>query len=291
MCIKSYQNAVIMNDWNNRMMKIYFLALTGLVLASCTHVQKEQEWVYNKTIKLDGVNPIGITIAQDQIWLSDGDHNRLVHIDNSGTILESISELDRPMHIDSDQRKIYIPEYGTDMIATTTIGSWELFKKPWKDSLDAPASISVYKDEIAIADFYNNRIVYQDLTFGSEGKHEGEFYYPTDVQITDSLIWVADAYNNRIQVFDKEGKFVKMMGQDQKMNAATGLFVSKDEVFITDFENDRVLVFDHNGNLKQELKEGIAKATDLLIKDKVLHIINYRRGELVLYDLRQKEQS
>ena len=81
-----------------------------------------------------------------------------------------------------------------------------------------------------------------------------------------------------------------MMGQDQKMNAATGLFVSENEVFITDFENDRVLVFNHKGELKQELKKGIAKATDLLIKDDILHIINYRAGELVLYQLQEKQE-
>ena len=80
------------------------------------------------------------------------------------------------------------------------------------------------------------------------------------------------------------------MGQDQKMNAATGLFVSEAEVFITDFEHNRVLVFDHEGLLKQELKEGIAKATDLLIKDGILHIINYRTGELVLYELVEKQE-
>jgi DNA-binding beta-propeller fold protein YncE len=275
-------------------MKYLYILIALAIFSSCQ--EKPKEWTYKKTIKIEGVNPIGIANANGDLWLSDGDHNRLVQIDSLGKIINTIGELERPMHIDFDNQKLYIPEYGTDMIATYIVGSWELMKSKLKDSLDAPASIAVKEKEKAIADFYNNRILYADgnsedwISFGSEGSKEGEFYYPTDVQITDSLIWVADAYNNRIQVFDKNGSFVKMIGEDQKMNAATGLFVSENEVFITDFEHNRVLVFDHQGLLKQELKEGIEKATDLLIKDDMLHIINYRNGELVFYDLQEKKE-
>ena len=87
------------------------------------------------------------------------------------------------------------------------------------------------------------------ISIGTEGKDAGQFYYPTDVQITDQNIWVADAYNNRIQLFDKRGTFVRMIGVDQKMNAATGLYVSETQVFVTDFENHRLLVFFKDGQL------------------------------------------
>jgi DNA-binding beta-propeller fold protein YncE len=267
-------------------MKYITILLTVCLFVACE--TKPKEWTYLQTIKLDGINPIGIANANGKVWLSDGDHNRLVQIDEKGEIIKEIDSLDRPMHIDASGEVLFIPQYGNDKIET--IDQKGRFQLQVKDSLDAPASIAVRNKEKAIADFYNNRILYNDgqdnwISFGHEGGHEGEFYYPTDVQLTDSLIWVADAYNNRIQVFDKKGNFVKMMGQDQKMNAATGLFVSNDEVLITDFENKRVLVFDHDGVLKQELKEGIEKATDLLIKENMLHIINYRSGELVLYGL------
>lgn len=275
------------------MNKIYILFTMIILLASCQQQEKPKEWVYQKTIKLDGVNPIGIANNNGDLWLSDGDHNRVVQIDENGGIVKTIDSLDRPMHIDATGGTLFIPQYGNDKVETYDgKGRFEL---QLKDSLDAPAGVAVFKKEKAVVDFYNNRILYQNdgdwISFGSEGKKEGQFYYPTDAQITDSLIWVADAYNNRIQVFDKTGKFVKMMGQDQKMNAATGLFVSQSEVFITDFENDRVLVFDQDGNLKQELKRGVAKATDILVRDDLLYIINYRAGELVLFELKEKEQS
>ena len=113
-------------------------------------------------------------------------------------------------------------------------------------------------------------------------KRKGSFI--TDVQITKDKIWVADAYNNRVQVFDKKGGFLQMMGQNQKMNAATGIFVSVDEVFVTDFENNRVLVFDMMGELLQVLKDQIEKPTDMMIKDDMLYVINYRNGKLNIFD-------
>jgi len=279
----------------------YFILVVVAILFSCEEKEKPVAWVYHKTVVLDGINPIGIAKKGDELWLSDGDHNRLVAISDTGEILKSIDSLERPMHIDANDRYLFLAEYGNDRVSNIEEDKTqkEGFKLTpfWvgvKDSLDAPASIAFYDAEIAIADFYNNRILFDNgkdwIAFGKEGKQEGEFYYPTDVQITQDRIWVADAYNNRIQVFDKQGSFVQMIGQDQKMNAATGLWVTDNEVFITDFEHKRVLVFDHEGLLKQELKKGIDKATDLLIKDGELHIINYRKGELVLYDAQEIER-
>lgn len=293
MCIINSPSVANMNVPKSKKMKHLSILMGGLLfLASCT--EKPKEWAYQKVIKLEGVNPIGIANADGKLWLSDGDHNRLVQINGNGVIEKIVDSLDRPMHIAASGETLFIPQYGNDQIAV--FDKKGLFLLQLQDSLDAPAGIGVKGKEKAVADFYNNRILYSDgtkrpwISFGREGSHEGEFYYPTDVQITEQKIWVADAYNNRIQIFDKQGNFLHMMGQDQKMNAATGLFVSETEVLVTDFENNRVLIFDHSGQLKQELKKGIAKATDLLIKDDILHILNYRTGELVLYNLKEKPQ-
>lgn len=271
------------------MMKYVYIVLVGLLFAfSCKQEEvMPKEWVFAKTIQLEGVNPIGIAEVDGKLWLSDGDHNRLVQIEANGYIEQTVDSLERPMHIDVSEGILFIPQYGADNIATRKGGV--LGALVLKDSLDAPAGISVLGKEKAIADFYTNRILYTDgadwISFGKEGKAEGEFYYPTDVQLTDSLIWVADAYNNRVQAFDKKGNFVKMMGQDQNMNAATGIFVSEEEVFVTDFENDRVLVFDHDGNLKQELSRNIEKATDLMLFKNDLYVINYRNGQINVFNL------
>lgn len=270
------------------MKNIIFFLLATLGFVSCNTTEGPKSWQLNKTIHMDGVNPIGIAQSDDGlIWLSDGDHNRLVAMDLVGNIVKTIDSLERPMHIATNGNSVLVPEYGKDAV-TIHLGADSSALK-LTDSLDAPAGISVWKNERAIADFYNNRILYTKdganwISFGKEGKAEGDFYYPTDVQITEDKIWVADAYNNRIQVFDKEGAFLKIIGADQKMNAATGVLVSEGQVFVTDFENDRVLVFDHDGNLIQELADHNEKPTDMLLVEKQLYVINYRSGHVNVYD-------
>ncbi len=267
----------------------YTILISVLFIAaiSCNTNETPKSWVFENSVLLDGVHPIGIALRSGELWLSDGDGNRLVHIDENGKTLGTIDSLDRPMHIAADATSLFVPQYGRDSIAI--IGSGEMKSLSVSDSLDAPAGISVFKKEKAIADFYNNRILYNNgsewSVFGQEGKSDGEFYYPTDVQITEDNIWVADAYNNRVQVFDKQGIFVKKFGEEQKINAATGIYVSATEVFVTDFENNRVLVFDREGRFKQTLNEGIEKPTDMLIKDEKLLIINYASGKLTTYHL------
>ena len=65
------------------------------------------------------------------------------------------------------------------------------------------------------------------------------------------------------------------------MNAATGIFANEKEVFITDFENDRVLTYNHKGELQQVISENIDKPTDLVIKDDILYIANYKGKSLL----------
>lgn len=266
-----------------------------MLIVSCQEKkQTEIRWVHSKTIALADVNPIGIAQGEKGIWLSDGDRNRLVLIDTSGIILKTIDSLDRPMHIASEGQMLVIPQYGNDEILRFRESEKEIVRT--RDSLDAPAGVAIKGAQIAIADFYNNKVHYTEnssnwITFGKEGKADGDFYYPTDVHLTESNIWVADAYNNRLQVFDKKGNHLKTIGEDQKMNAATGIFVSDTNAYTTDFENDRVLVFDLEGSLKQVLDTDISKPTDLIIIDEVLYVTNYKGKSLSVYTQQEVEIS
>ncbi|AEE19648.1 NHL repeat-containing protein [Dokdonia sp. 4H-3-7-5] len=273
------------------MKNLYIILIAALTLYSCKEEPKTQiAWVHTKTINLQGINPIGIAQDENGLWLSDGDHNRVVQVNLNGDIQQSIDSLDRPMHIATDAGIVYIPQYGNDEVLSVLGATKKAIAIT--DSLDAPAGIDARGNAIAIADFYNNRILYTEdgvtwSSFGKEGKADGDFYYPTDVQITDDAIWVADAYNNRLQKFDKKGNHLMTVGEDQKMNAATGIYVSDKEVFSTDFENNRVLVFDHEGNFKQEINDAILKPTDMLLVGDILYVTNYKGKSLSVYE--QKE--
>ncbi len=98
---------------------------------------------------------------------------------------------------------------------------------------------------------------------------------------------MADAYNNRVQVFDKSGTFLKKFGEAEKMNASTGIYVSKEQLFVTDFENNRVLIYDHEGVLQQELSENIEKPTDMILVDGKLYVANYKNNRVNIYDWKE----
>lgn len=260
------------------------LALAG-ILVGCQQEPEYQNWELDQSILLDGVKPIGITKTSEGYWLSDGDHNRMVLVDAEGNILKTVPDFDRPMHIDSEDGLVYVPEYGRDGVRIFGESQNEFLRV--SDSLDAPAGVAVRGEEIAIADFYNHRILHRLngkwSSYGTEGKGVGQFYYPTDVDLTGTEIYVADAYNNRIQVLDKQGLFQRKMADTLGTNAATGLEVSEKQVFLTDFENDRVLVIDTDGLLLQEITDSIQKPTDVLLDGDHLFIINYRSSRLNRY--------
>ncbi len=258
-----------------------FGILLGLLVA-CQKTPKT--FKYQQNVALDKVSPIGFDYDGKSFWIADGDHNRLVKTDLNGKTLEVQDGFKRPMHLAIDQQKVYVPEYGSDTIQI--VENQQKKALELSDSLDAPAGIDVIDKEIAIADFYNHRILYfngsQWLSFGKEGKKQGELYYPTDVQITSNKIYVADAYNNRVQVFDKQGKSLQTIGFKEGINAATGIFI-EDDIYVTDFENNRILIFDQEGNLLQELKEGLNKPTDLLILNDQLFVCNYKGQSLSIF--------
>jgi hypothetical protein len=74
-----------------------------------------------------------------------------------------------------------------------------------------------------------------------------------------------------------------MLGVSEKMNAATGLFVTKDQLFVTDFENQRVLVFFQDGQLAQVLEQGLEKPIDAMVKNDTLYIVDYKKSQMNLY--------
>ena len=272
------------------MNKFVFVMIFSLLLLSCKEENKEKddEWAFKSKIELpEEVRPLALTKTGDDFWLSDPEQFRLLKIDDNGKLLDSIIDIKRPMNIDLDKGKLYIPEFLTDTIWVFEDGK----KSPLflKAQPQAPAGLNVKGDTIAVADFYNHRIILQikeQLSFiGKEGHDKGEFYYPTDVKILDGKIYVADAYNNRVQVFDFKGKLLKVIGEKENLNVASSIALYKDEFAVTDQENSRVLIFDFEGKLQQVLTEKINYPTDVLFDETRLYITNFQENTISVYQL------
>lgn len=237
-----------------------------------------KSWNFVKNIPLDSFGIIGIAAAENgDFWLSDADNNQLLRIDKDGKVLEQKAGFERPMHLSKVGDALLVANYGADNNLVFQNGKQEIL--PINEKFDAPSGVDKLGEKIAVADFYNHRIVYFDgeknLTFGKKGNAAGELTYPTDVQFANEKIYVADAYNHRVQVFDLVGKHLQTIGEAEQMNATTGIFVNEKNVFITDFENNRILIYDLSGKLVQEINENLDKPTDVLIADNQLFVTNY----------------
>lgn len=271
---------------STRLFQTCLISLTLLLLTCSEGGDEIITWKSSEEIHLGEFNPIGFTVVDSTLWISDSDHNQIGVWDFDGEQIDLIVGFDRPMHISAHQGQVYVPEYGSDTIRildhSGIVGNVQL-----KDSLDAPAGVYVSDEGLAIADFYNHRILFKQssewVSYGVEGNAPGEFYYPTDLQISDGLIYVADAYNNRVQVLRMDGSVSSVFGKEHGMNGATGIHVSTDQVFVTDFENDRLLVFDKEGILMQTIEQ-IEKPTDALIYQDRLYVASYAEKKLHIFE-------
>ena len=272
-------------------MKISIISfLLGLfVISGCSENKKKKQEAtrlkFSKEIPLENISPIGIVAQGNFLWLSDVDNNRVVKIDLDGKIIESYDSFQRPMHIAIQKDKIYVPEYTSDSLKILEDGKVSTYKL--KEKPDAISGVSIDGNIVAVADFYNHRIILpQDdkvTIIGKEGHNDGELYYPTDVEISNDLIYVADAYNNRIQVFDLKGNYVRMIGWNEGIKVATGLKVTGSQVIVADFEGNRVLIYDLNGNLLQILSDKFNQPTDIEIVNNKMYVANYKENSISVF--------
>ena len=258
----------------------FFLGL--ILISGCSENKKKKQeaisWKFSKEISLENISSIGIVAQGNFLWLSDVDNNRIVKIGLDGKIIESFNGFQRPMHIAIQKDKIYVPEYTSDTVKVIENGNISTFVL--KENTDAIAGISVDGTTVAVADFYNHRIILQEgdkiTIIGKEGHNDGELYYPTDVAIKNDLIYVADAYNNRVQVFDFKGNYVRMIGWNEAIKVATGIKVTETQIIVADFEGNRVLVYDLNGKLLQILADKFNQPTDIEIVNGNMYVVNYK---------------
>ena len=262
-----------------------FIFIICCFLISC---QQEREWVFEKKISLpENTRPLGIVLADDGFWISDPDNNRILRVDERGDLQQDISHLNRPMHIELSNNKLFIPNFFNDTVSIFEKGN--IKSLAIAAVLDAPSAVSVQGKTIALADFYNHRIILLKngavSQIGEEGRTDGLLFYPTDVELVGDKVIVADAYNNRVQIFDQDGNFQKVIGWQENIQVATGLEVFEDKIFVTDYYGSRVLIYDFEGMLIEVLEEEFNKPTDIIVQSGKLFVPNYGENSISVYSL------
>ncbi len=266
-------------------MKKIFLFVVGLLLiAGCN---TKRGFKFDKLIKIDNSGPVGIAGGNGYLWISDSKNNRILKTDLSGNILETFDGFARPMHLSWFDGKLYVPEYLTDSIKILN-NNGEIDALSVSISPEAPGGIDVNKSLIAIADFYNHRIIVKSgdntFAFGTKGHNSGELFYPTDVKIAKGKIIVADAYNNRIQIFTSKGKHLSTIGENDGIKVASGVEANSDYIFVSDSENNRVLIYDWKGTKIFELTENLKYPIDIFATRHNLFVSNFHGSSISVFN-------
>ena len=92
------------------------------------------------------------------------------------------------------------------------------------------------------------------VSVGIPGNGRGEFQSPYGVVVErkSENIYVAEQYNNRVQVFDKEAKYLFEFGSE-KMQSPLYIVIYKDRVFVTQNRGGCLLVYDLDGKFIQQV--------------------------------------
>ena len=91
------------------------------------------------------------------------------------------------------------------------------------------------------------------LSFGKEGSGDEMFKFPYGLAVSDrDEIVVADSQNHRVQVFDRNGTFLRSFGHKGEtagdLDNPIGIAIDKDRnIFISDWSKNRVKIFSWEG--------------------------------------------
>ena len=87
--------------------------------------------------------------------------------------------------------------------------------------------------------------------WGEKGTAPGQFSDPTGIAVTDGEVFVADSRNGRIQVFDRNGRFLRAFGKPGsgagELGRPMNLEWHNGKLYVPEYFNDRIQIFDPGG--------------------------------------------
>lgn len=173
----------------------------------------------------------------------------------TGAVGVAVTREGRIFVADAAARAVF--SYSREGKYTATLGS--------PGELESPSGIAVDEGtkRIYVADMKKHRIAAYSLTdnrlirtIGGRGTSgEGKFNFPTNLAVdSKGSLYVADTGNFRVQVFDRDGRFVRSIG---KLGSLPGFFArpkgvavdSDNHLYVVDAAFQNVQVFDVDGRL------------------------------------------
>lgn len=210
------------------------------------------------------LKPWGIASdGEGKVYITDAAQASIIIFDLKNYTIDSIEDVRSPYGIEIDKKgRLFVTSgasknvliYGPDGTPFWSFG---------EDILERPAGIAINNDLglVYVVDVIGHDIKVFSLTgdflfaIGRRGREDGEFNFPTDVDISSrGELVVADSMNARIQVLGSEGNFIRAFGRRgtglHDFQIMKGIAVdSEDHIYVTDAMGSHFKVFSMEGEL------------------------------------------
>jgi DNA-binding beta-propeller fold protein YncE len=219
--------------------------LERVLRSSADVVQEEEESSFKRAItgearRGEGLGkPYSVAVFQGRVFVGDTAAHSIKVFDLPGRRFYKIGEgggdddregLQLPLGLDVDRvGNLYVCDGNAKVVKVYTkdgkflrkLGGAEWFSRPSSVAVD-PDGTRIYVVDIGGTSSNEHRIRVFDahsgqhlLDIGKRGSGEGELNLPRDAQVSakDGLLYVVDSGNFRVEVFTRDGKFVRAFGQ------------------------------------------------------------------------------
>ncbi|WML59060.1 6-bladed beta-propeller [Neobacillus sp. PS2-9] len=174
--------------------------------------------------------PMDVTSNNSFTYVSDTNNKRVLAFDVGGNLLFSFGEEGTGKGQFTFPYGIATDDKGRVFVADLYNGNISIFDEKGKfidyfaqktmteKKISSPAALRIIDKKVYITDIKTNKAYVFDmngkllLDVGKPGKNDGELSAPNGITADeDGNIYVVDTANQRVQIFNKQGKFVKII--------------------------------------------------------------------------------
>lgn len=222
--------------------------------------------------EFNDLNGVALNRKGDKLYVCDTQGKKVWMISSTGKVLGSFGKEGNPTDEEGfggpltvavgAKDEIYVADrLGARIQVYSPVGKYIKRFRPVESMVWSPIGVATDKaGNIYVTDAKSgeHRVLKFDtdgkllLKFGKQGSKKGEFNYPNAVAVAaNGDIYVCDGNNARIQVFDKNGKFLRQIAGSAggALTHPTGIDVSREgEIHVTESFGHDVQVYDTKGN-------------------------------------------
>lgn len=215
------------------------------------------------------INPASILVDEDYIYVCDLYSNKVKVFRHTGEFAGFFIEYPKMMPtsiaIDSnfnlwitDKNDDTVKVFSIDNNLKMIIGKSGSGKKEFKTPLD----IKILGDRVYVLDSGNARMQVFNLMgnylydFGITGIDDGKLYCPNSFSFDkDGNLWITESCLKRVQIFDKNGKFIKKVLD--KFGAIGTIENYDNYMIISNLDDNKIYIFDLDGKIVDKIGDEI----------------------------------